>query len=227
LFTEEYVDTKELQDLQKDIDDLKRAVRRFNPFLRSIMRFRSYALLSLPFGLAILAYCLCLHFLALSGGSTSEIPEAWENAAWFGLAAIMVLGLIGKLVIVNRKVAQVEEGATFFTATKAMFGGTLSLAIAPLILLMAVASVFAVAVHHPWYVEPVLAFCFSMICTYYALATESRELVAMSWYMLLSGLASLFFIESAPFLWSAAIWAGCFLCYGICGLVFIKAERRP
>lgn len=75
------MDTNDIDSLRREIEDLQRAVRRSNPFLRSIMRFRSYALLSLPYGIVILAYCLVLHVLALGGGSATRLPGEYETAA--------------------------------------------------------------------------------------------------------------------------------------------------
>ncbi len=183
--------------------------------------------MSLPYGVIILAYCLGLHFMALSGGSTTTIPGEWETASWIGLAAIVVIGLIGKLVIVNKKVVELDESANLITATKALYEGNWSQIIALALVFMIVASIFTAAIDHAWYIEPILAIGFAFICGNYGAWLERREILVMGWYMLLAGLASLFFIESAPFLWSAILWAGAFLSYGVWGLIFIKPERRP
>jgi hypothetical protein len=219
------MDSQELENLHRDIEELKRSIRKANPFLRSIMEFRSYAILSIPFGIAILAYFIALHFISMGAGSYPVLPEALRNYAWIGLAAILFLGLVAKLVIVNRKASEIAEGATFITATKAIYGSWFQASI-PLLVAMAVVSIFVVSIDRSWYVVPVLAVGFGIFCCNFGVATERKELFAIGWYMIASGLASLFFIESAPFLWSAVVWAGAFLSYGVAGLVFIKPEKR-
>ena len=88
------------------------------------------------------------------------------------------------------------------------------------------ASIFAAAVDHAWYIEAILAIGFAFICGNYGAWLERKEILIMGWYLLLAGLASLFFIESAPFLWSAILWAGTFFSYGVWGLAFMKPEKR-
>jgi hypothetical protein len=220
------MDSRELENLHRDIEELKRAVKRSNPFLRSIMEHRSYAVLSLPMGLITLAGFLALHFIALGYGSSQTLPEEWKSIAWIALAALMLIGLIAKLLIVNRNASEIEEGANLITATKAMYAGPWFLIMIPLALAMAVLSIFAVSVGHSWYVETALAMGLGLLCFNYGVATDRKELFVIGWYMIAAGLASVFFIESAPFLWSAVIWSGAFLAYGAAGLAFIKAEKR-
>lgn len=219
------MDSRELENLHHDIEELKRAVKRSNPFLRSIMEYRSYAALSLPLGLITLIGFLALHFIALENGSPRTLPEAWKDAAWIALAALLLIGLIAKLLIVNRKASEIEEGANLITATKAMYAGPWFLIMVPLYITMAVLSVFAVSIDHSWYVETAVAVGLGLVCFNYGVATERKELFVIGWYMIAAGLASVFFIESAPFLWSAVIWSGAFLAYGAAGLAFIKAEK--
>jgi hypothetical protein len=219
------MDSLELENLRRDIEELKRAVRRANPFLRSILGFRSYAILSFPYGVVILAYFLGLHFIALGSGSYPALPVAWKNAAWIVLAALMLLGLIAKMAIVNRAASEIEKGANFITATKAIYGFWF-LASVPILISLAVVSVFVVSIDRAWYVEPILAIGLGIFCCNFVVATERKELFAIGWYMIATGLAALFFIEAAPYLWSAVIWAGAFFSYGTAGLVFIKPEKR-
>jgi hypothetical protein len=220
------MDSHELENLHRDIEELKRAVKRSNPFLRSIMEYRSYAVLSLLLGLITLAGFLSLHFVALGYGSPRTLPEAWRSIAWAALAALLLVGLIAKLLIVNKNASEIEEGANLFTATKAMYAGPWFLIMVPLYIAMSVLSLFAVSIDHPWYVETAFAVGLGLVCFNYGVATERKELFVIGWYMIGAGLTSVFFIESAPFLWSAVLWSGAFLSYGAAGLAFIKAEKR-
>ncbi len=220
------MDSHELENLRRDIDDIKRAVRRANPFLHSILGFRSYAVLSIVFGSVILVYCLALHFLALGAGSPTQIPDEWKLAAWVGIAAIIAVGTIAKLIIVNRKAGEVEDGATILSATKAVYDSFWVQVNAPVFLFIAISSIFVVSIRHAWFVESILAIGFSFLGVNFGSRAERKELLAAGWYFLLSGLGSLFFIESAPFLWSALIWAGSFLSYGVSGLILNKPEKH-
>ncbi len=220
------MDSYEIETLRRDIDDLKRAVRRSNPFLHSILGFRSYAVLSIVFGLVILLYCLGLHILALGAGSPARIPDEWKLAAWVGMAAIIAFGMVAKFIIVNRKAREVEDGATILSATKAVYDSFWVQVNAPVFLFMIIASIFVVSINHAWFVESILAIGFSFLCVNFGSRADHKELLAIGWYLLLSGLGSLFFIESAPFLWSAVVWSGSFLSYGVFGLMFIKGEKR-
>lgn len=129
-------------------------------------------------------------------------------------------------MIVNKKVAELDENENLFTATKALYHGNWSHIMTMASVFMIVASIYATAVGHAWFVESILAIGFALICGNYGGWLERKEILIIGWYMLLAGLASLFYIESAPFVWSAVLWAGSFIAYGIGGLVYIKPEKR-
>jgi hypothetical protein len=216
---------EELEGLRRDIDELRRAVRKANPFLRAIVALRSYALLSIPLGVLVLAFCLISHFLVQSYASLAAVPAAWKTAFWISFSVFLIGAWTLKWLVLGRRAAQVEKGATIITALKAMYGGGWMNLNLPLALCMMVGAAFAIVIGHPWYIASSVAIFLGLVCNSLALALERREYVVTGWYALLSGLASLFFIESAPFLWTAAVWAGIFFVYAASGLYYLPREE--
>jgi hypothetical protein len=220
------MNTEELEGLRRDIVDLRRAVRKANPFLRSVVAMRGYALLSIPFGLLTLAFCLASHFLVLSYGSFQAVPAAWKTAAWVAFAVFLVGSAIVKWVIIGRRAAQLEKGATFLTAVKAMYGSSWVNISLPVSLSLIAVVAFAILVGKPWYIVPIAAVSLALICTSIGQAVERKEYIVTGWYSLASGLCALFFIESAPFIWTAVVWAGIFLVYAAAGLRYLPREEK-
>lgn len=218
--------TEELDTLRRDIDDLRLAVRRANPFLRSIVAMRSYAILSIPFGLLILAFCLASHFLVLSYGSFQAVPAAWKTVSWIAFAAFLAAGWVVKWVIISKRAAQLERGATFMTAVRAMYGNSWVNLSLPATLSLVALVAFAILVGRPWYIVPAAAACLGLICLSIGQAVERKEYIATGWYSLVSGIVSLFFVESAPFIWTAVVWAGIFLVYAAAGLRYLPREEK-
>jgi hypothetical protein len=226
LFTGVTMTIEEIETLRRDIDELRRAVRKANPFLRAIVAMRGYALLSIPLGGLILVFCLVSHFLVRSYGSFQAVPSAWKTASWIAFAAFLAASSVFKWLIIAKRAAQIEKGATFMTAVKAMYGSSwVNLSLPVTICLIALAA-FAIFAGKPWYIVPAAAVCLALICNSIGQAVERREYIWTGWYSLASGLASLFFIETAPFLWTAVVWAGIFFVYAAAGLYYLPREER-
>ena len=51
------MDQSELKTLLADLEELKRAVKRNNPFLREVISNRFFSAISLPLGLSLVAFC--------------------------------------------------------------------------------------------------------------------------------------------------------------------------
>jgi hypothetical protein len=217
---------QELEDLRQDIDALRRAVRKANPFLRSVVSLRSYALLSIPLGILILAFCLAMHFLVRAYGSFQEVPAIWKTVSWIALALFLVGGAAMKWVIVAKRAAEIEENATFITVVKAIYGGAWANINLPIIICIVALTIFAISIGKAWYIIPANAILLGFACNSIALAVERKEYLVTGWYALLSGLAALFFIESAPYIWTAIVWPGIFLVYATSTLLYLEREEK-
>lgn len=217
----------ELEHIQRDIADLRKAVKKSNPFLREVVEIRGYATWSVILGCGILAYCLVSHFLLLGGSGGPGLPQWWALLSWLLLALFFAAGAVIKWLIIDRRAREVEKGAGFGTALRALYCGEWGQLNLPIALGMLVGAAFAVWIGHPWYIVGETAFFLGLACASIVLAVDAREYLATGWYATLSSLASLFFVERAPFLWLAIVWAGIFLVYGISGLARGARPRKP
>jgi hypothetical protein len=217
---------EELDNLRQDIESLRKAVRKANPFLRAIVALRAYAMLSIPLGVLTLVFCLGSHFLVLSYGSFQAIPGSWKTPFWIVLGIFIVGSFALKWIVVARRAAQIEKGANFMTALKAMYGSSWANVNLPATISILVAAGFAVYVGRSWYIVIILAVFLGIVCNSVGLAVERKEYLVTGWYSLLSGLVALFFIESAPFLWTAVVWAGIFFVYAASGLHYMPREEK-
>ncbi len=217
---------EELEALQRDIDDLKRAVKKADPFLRSVVALRSLAILSIPLGALVLAFCLACHFLVRSYSSLAAVPEGWKQAFWIALALVIAGGSAVKWLLLGKRAAQVERDATVFTAVKALYsGGWLNLNL-PITLCIVVVAVFSGLVGHPWYIAAEVAIFMGLVCNSFAVSFGRREYLLTGWYAVLSGLLSIFFIESAPFIWLAVVWSGIFFVYAASGIYYLPRLEK-
>jgi hypothetical protein len=217
---------EELESLRRDIEGLQRAVRKANPFLRSVVELRVYALLSIPFGAFVLAFCLAAHFLVRSFSSLQALPSVWKTVFWLAFALFLAGAWVLKWLVLGRRAAQVEKGATIFTAVRALYGGGWFHISLPVGLSMFVLGAFALVTGHPWFIVSIFAIGLGLVCNSLGSALERREFLVTGWYALVSGLAALFFLETAPFLCLAAVWAGIFFVYAASGLCYLPREGK-
>jgi len=219
------MDKLELDKLLLDIQELKRSVRKANPFLREMMVLRAYWIMSIPLGILFLADCLLTHFLIRANGSFEAVPYGWKIANLVILLSILAIGSVWKWIVINRRASQLRDGATIFTVVKALYGSDWFNFSAPYILCLGVTSAFFLQSGRPWLIASIAAIFFGPFCNILGKLLERREYLFLGWYMTLTGLASLFFIESMPFIWLAVVWAGSFITFGAAGLASDRSER--
>lgn len=213
------MDKAEIERLLGDIENLRKAIRKNDPLLREVADSRLYALLTLPFGLFILVFFLGTHFLLGGGGSFAALPAAWRIAFWAFLACFFVAGGVAKVVIIGRRARALDAEAGFGSVVKAAYGGALLHVNVPALVAMAVVSAYAACSGHPWLILPATAVFFALVCNVLGALVGQKEYFLTGWYALVSGLASLFFVEEAPFLWVAVVYGGIFLVFGAGSLV--------
>jgi hypothetical protein len=203
---------EELEDLERAVVDLRRAVRRSNPFLKAVVQVRYFSVLAFLIGTLFLAFGLVSQFL-------DPLPPWWRSLSWIAFALFLVGGSIMKWIIIGRRAKAVEKGAKFSTVIKAFYGGNLINLTLSLTLCIAASAFFAVWIGHPWYIVPVTTILLGLACLSLASILETKEYAAAGWSALASGYATLFFVESAPFLCVAIVGAAIFLVFGTAGLM--------
>ena len=209
----------ELDELSKSVESLRRAIRKNNPFLRSVASSKLYAALCFPFGIIVIGFCVIAHDASIRYGSFDAAPAFLRTTAWILLAVFLIAGAWVKVIFTNRAAKCIDSKSGFMSVVKAMFGGKVSgLVIASLISIAGTVA-FAVAVGKPWYIVPVGSILLSFAYLGLDLVIDLAEYRISGWYSLVAGFVSLFFIETAPFPWTAAVYGGMLLVFGIAGLV--------
>lgn len=213
------MDQKQLETLLADVEELRRVVRRNNPFLRQVIAGRFFAVLSIPFGLFLVVFCTGTQILVTRLGSFSAIPAAWKIAAAIFLGLYFAVGWLLKWTFLARQAKKVEEGANFWTVVRSVYGGSFFHLNLPVALCMFFVPVLAILAGHPWYIVPGIAIFIAILSNGMGLVVQRPEYLASGWYTLIAGLMSLFFMESMPFVWTEIIWGGYLLIFGVVGLV--------
>jgi hypothetical protein len=214
---------KELRELAASVEDLKRAVQRSNPQLRAMMTARGWVPMSALAGLGVALFCLPAQVLVVAYGSFAAIPAAFRTALWCVIVLVLVLSGVSKLVLLTRKAAEVEKNAGLGTVTRAFFMGQSFHIGVPYIFTIVGVSAFAVYIGHPWYVVPAVVIPTCFWSNFIATIIDRPVFKATGWWSLLSGLASLFWMEQAPFIWLFVTLGG--LCFLFAGTMYF-AERR-
>jgi hypothetical protein len=219
------MDQTELETLRADVEELKRAVKRNNPFLREVVSNRFFSAASISLGFFVVAFCAGTQILIAQRGSFSAVPAEWKLAAWIILGLFFVVIGPVKWIFFSRKAQSVEEGANFFTVIRAVYEGSWLHLYLPGVICMLLVPVFAIFAGHPWYIVPGVAIFIALPCNSLGFMVQRSEYLALGWYSLIAGLSSLFFMEAMPFVWSGIIYGGALLVFGIVGLV-AQSRRR-
>ncbi|HTX72889.1 MAG TPA: hypothetical protein VMC79_08710 [Rectinemataceae bacterium] len=220
------MEQSELEELLHDVEELKRAVRRNNPFLREVMSTRFYSAVGLGFGLVFIVYCLAAQLLASRYESLASVPSGWKLTGIIAFAVIALVGAVGKWVFFSRRAKSLDEGASYLTVLKAVYGSSWVHVILPALICMAFAVPAAIVAGHPWLIVAGAAIGWAFACNTLGLMIQRLEYLVAGWYALATGLPALLFMESKPFLWSGIIWGGALILFGIVGLAASKRGSR-
>jgi urea transporter len=79
---------------------------------------------------------------------------------------------------------------------------------------------------HPWLSAPATAILICFWCNSLAASTDRWDYFILGWWSLLSGIAGLFFVEGAPFLWLFIIYGGLCCIFAAETLVASILKRR-
>jgi len=202
---------QELEELARSVEDLKRAVKKNDPFLRSILASRGWGALALFASACVTLFTLPAHFLSLRYGGFASIPPLLRAALWAVLAIFLIPGSIWKVALLRRRAGEAEEGAGILSILAALFGGLSFHMALPFFVATGVALAFTFTVGHPWLSAPAIAILVCFWTNSLASTTDRRDYLLLGWWSLLSGSAGLFLVERAPFIWLFVIYGG--LCY--------------
>ncbi len=211
--------TNELEELTKSVESLRRAIRINNPVLRGVASSRLYAALSFPFGIVLIGFCVVAHEASIRYGSFAAVPSALKIAALSMALVLFASGAWVKLYFTNRMVKSLDSRSGILSMARILFGGKAAELVIATFMSMAGAVVFAISVGKAWYIVPVGSILISFTAFGLDLLIDLAEYRAMAWYSLVSGFIALFRIETAPFLWTAAVLGGMLVCFGITGLL--------
>jgi len=222
----------EIDELAKAIADLKRATKRNDPFLRSLFDDKGWLGLGLAGSIGITLFCLPAHFLTAAYGSFAAIPALLQALLWAVLGGVLVIGGVQKSRLLLRKARARDEDderrtegpAALTRVMKAVFGGWGFHMAVPLVIGGIGVAGFAFTAGHPWYGIPGLAILLCFWANFMGLVVEHREYLVMGWWCLLTGLAGLFFIEKAPFIWTFIIYGGVLWCFT--GVLLLESKGR-
>jgi hypothetical protein len=215
----------EFEEMLNDIESIRRAVRRNNPVLRQVLASRGYAAFSLVYGLAIAAVCIPTQLFLDRSGSLAAVPAAWRTLCWIALVLLVPAAGIVKWRIFSRRI-EGTDGSNYLALIKAFYGGAWFHINVPIVFAAAGGSAFAIYAGQAWYALPICSVCFALLFNSIGTVLQRNDYLVAGWFAFVSGLVSLFFVASAPFLWIAIVFGGLCVVFGLGGLLFYPRGGR-
>lgn len=206
---------RELQYLAGAIEDLKKSTRRNDPMLRGLMASPGWISLSLFAAVGLTLYCLPAQILLAAYGGYRWIPPEFKILLWSIIAVVLVGGGVWKTILLINKVGGFQKGKGLQAVLKASFGG-LSFHIAvPLLIAIGSLIAFVCVIGYPWYTISFTAILVCFWANFVGTMIGRKDFLGIGWWCLVTGCASLFFVNSAPLIWLFVIYGG--MCYIFAG----------
>ena len=208
---------KDFQDIAECLKDLRAAIKTNSPLLHFVASSRLYPILGLVFGVLASGYSIMMHILT-TASDTAEPGFQPASLTWIFLVFLLVCGGVVKVFYTNRLIRNYKN-ASFSALLKTIYGGKISGFLLSALLTIATAILFLIRTNHPWYIMPVAAIFTSFVVQAMNLLIELSEYSVFGYSILIFGLASVFLIDTWPWLCTALTFGGSFLIFGIAGLV--------
>lgn len=209
------MDDKELQRLSQDIEDLKRAIKRNDPLLREMVAPPGWLAIALMTAVTVSVFALSSHILVTKYGTFGAIPLLARIFLFVVLGMLLVIGGLMKIMILTRRATRLQEKAGLSTFFINFYGGDAIHQSLPLLLGLIASSAYALYLGHPWMIMPISAFLFGLLCNSLATRSRVRSYYIVGYWGIFMSLASLPFIEIAPFLWLFVIYGGMMFAFAV------------
>ncbi len=207
------MDEQEIERLARDIEELKAAVKKNDPLLREVLTRKGWFLLGLVGGIGVALFALPAHFLTRAYGSFEAVPDGWKAFIWAALVLAALGGGVGKLLLINRRVVEVDRGSNLADLMGSFFGAASIHVTGAMLIAILVAVAFAVASGSPWHALPAVAIVMGIWMNAVGSQNRIREYLVAGWWSLATGSVGIFLVSRAPFLWVFAIFGGMFLAF--------------
>jgi hypothetical protein len=212
----------DLEDLAEQLSELKRAVHKTNPILRSVAESRLYPALGISMGTVFVMVCLILRKV----DAANSLSAAGATSPWLWLIIVFTMIFAGVMkILLTRRIAKKYDDKGLALLMRAIYGGKMAAILASLSIILLALIFFLGSVGEVWYLIPTFAFFASFAGQSLDFLIDLPEYKVLGWSGLAAGVLSLFFVKTDPWLW-AAIDAGLvFVAFGAAGLVRASRAR--
>lgn len=211
---------RRLEELSATLAELRTAVRKNDPLLREVASSSLYPALALVMGLLLFTIGLALH------RSASENSEGRSLTALWVLAGFTVVAGGAVKLALSRKLATAYDPKGFSRLIGVVYGGKIAASLLTITISLCIGIGFLIKSGIPAYIVPLSAAFVAIAAQGLDQLIDLAEYRIMGWSSLVLGAVSLFFVASAPWLWSAIVFGGVFGIFGAAGLTRRFAERR-
>ncbi|TXT42766.1 MAG: hypothetical protein FD137_2028 [Spirochaetes bacterium] len=206
-------DEEEIAALARQLTELRQAVRRNNPLLKTVATSAIYPSLALGLGAILSGLSIYVHF---SG-----------NISNFLFALLALFGLSGGIKIaLTASIVKKHDARGFSSLVKSIYGGKTGSLILGAGLAIGVCIFFLANAGLPWYIVPAAAVFISFASHALDIVIDLVEYRVLGWASLAAGLAALFFVEQAPWIWVTLSLGLPFMLFGIAGIYRASVARR-
>lgn len=218
----------EVEEVAQAMENLKRARTLNDPLIAGFLSHRSWISLSLFGAIGLTLFCLPGQILLAAYGGFRWIPPEYKAILGVLLALVLVCGGAWKAIILICQANSGEKGqnsiAAFASVIRIVFRGKSMHIAIPALAAAATLVLFFCLIGHPWYTVSFIAIMLCFWLNFLGVLISRKDLVGMGWWSLATGLASLFFVESAPLIWLFIIYGG--LLYIFAGVTIANRHKN-
>ena len=186
---------KDVQEVIKDLQHIKEAMARSNSVVKFMDMDSTLKGVLLLSGLMVILFAAIFYYFILSYGTFGEIPVNIK-VLLFALLAVS-LALVIKLKASNllQKARQMKAGSTFFSLAKEIYTPAFTSMMLPFFVTLAVVVIYLSLNGHYHYLVPSLSILFGLLYTTFLGSLLVRYLLPMTYWLVLTGLFSLFIAD--------------------------------
>lgn len=195
-----------IEELARQLSELRQAVRKSNPLLKTVANSIAYPILALALGAFLSGVCIYVQL-------TGDLPNIL-------VILILMFGASGGIKIAfTLSILRKHDSRGFYHLVRSIYGGKTGSLILGAGLAIGVGVVFLIGAGIPWYIIPSMGVFISFAAHALDIVIDLVEYRVLGWSSLIAGLAALFFVDKAPWAWAAVSLGLPFMLFGAAGIV--------
>lgn len=218
--------SENVEQLVRDLEYVKAAVKRNYPILREMMSPRSLRGYVMYVGTVVIVISLLFQFVIRAYGSLSTAPQVVRTLLLVFIAFIALSVTFMKWTTLNRSARRIDRRLSPWSVVREYYMAQVIHVDLPLLLAGGCVIVYLALSGHGFYITGALAVTFGLVMNVLGAYTRLREYLFFGYWVLLTGALSMLVPAVSAGVWVSAVFGGGCYVFALASVIQGRRDSR-